>query len=50
MTVHLFPTLPRLSKPVSRPHGWAILGLGTLSWLAFVLVGYGLFMAIGGVL
>jgi hypothetical protein len=42
MTVHLFPTHPRLSQPVPHPRGWVILGLGTLSWLAFVLCGYGL--------
>ena len=36
MTVHLFPTHPRLSEPVPHPRGWLILGAMVASWLLFV--------------
>ena len=42
MTVHLFPTQPRLSEPVPHPRGWVILGALVASWLLFVGIAYGL--------
>ena len=40
MTVHLFPTHPRLSEPVPHPRGWLILGAGLLFWSATYGLGF----------
>lgn len=47
MTVHLFPTHPRLSEPVPHPRGWVILGAALLIWAAVYGLGFGLLALVG---
>lgn len=49
MTVHLFPTHPRLSQPVTHARGPFLLAAAVVSWLVLAGLVYGL-MAIVQVL
>lgn len=42
MTVHLFPTQPRLEQPLPIARGWLILGAWLLSWGFLYGIGFGL--------
>lgn len=47
MTVHLFPTQPRLQQPLPIARGWLILLAMVASWLLFVGLAYGALRIVG---